>query len=239
MRKRLPLGVVIVALIAAVVVLHRLADYYPLAGLQTGPLELALGAIARLVGLTIAYWLLGSAVLLILVHLTAFPAAIRAISWVTWRPLRRLIERSVASTLVIALSTSSASTSVAPGYVPVPAGDPTTTTSHTATTQPLSITVLRPVDTLYLPIENPRQTAVATTVGEIEVTVQRGDSMWLLAERRLRELRDHNVTDADIAPYWLAVIAANTGRIRSGDPDLIFPGELLLLPEWGSEEAND
>ncbi|MCA1736482.1 MAG: hypothetical protein LC739_10330 [Actinobacteria bacterium] len=232
MRRRLPLGVVIVALIAAVVFLHRLADYYPLASLQTGPLELALGTLARLVGLTIAYWLLGSGVLLILVYLTAVPAAIRAISWVTWRPLRRLIERSVASSLVIALSTSSASASVAPGYVPVPAGDPRITT--TTTTQPLSITVLRPVDTLYLPIENPRQTAVATTVGEIEVTVQRGDSMWLLAERRLRELRDNKVTDADIAPYWLAVIAANQSRIRSGDPDLIFPGELLLLPEWGS-----
>jgi len=238
MRRRLPLGVVIVALIAAVVFLHRLADYYPLASLQTGPLELALGTLARLVGLTIAYWLLGSGVLLILVYLTAVPAAIRAISWVTWRPLRRLIERSVASSLVIALSTSSAGASVAPGYVPVPAGDPRTTTTTaaavTTTTQPLSITVLRPVDTLYLPIENPRQTAVATTVGEIEVTVQRGDSMWLLAERRLRELRDNKVTDADIAPYWLAVIAANQRRIRSGDPDLIFPGELLLLPEWDS-----
>jgi nucleoid-associated protein YgaU len=70
-------------------------------------------------------------------------------------------------------------------------------------------------------------------IDEIEVTVRPGDSMWQLAEKRMRQWRGDALTDADVAPYWLAVIAANHDRIRSGDPDLIFPGEVLILPEWG------
>ena len=54
--------------------------------------------------------------------------------------------------------------------------------------------------------------------------------MWGLAEQRLSSVRGREVLDPEIAPYWTEVIAANLARIRSGDPDLIFPGEVLVLP---------
>jgi nucleoid-associated protein YgaU len=246
MKRRLGLLVVLAGLVASVALLHRLGPEFPLSSLSQGPFEVALGAIARLVGLAIAYWLLGSSVLLILARLTAIRPAIRAVSWLTWRPIRRLIETSVASSLVLALSTGPATASVAPGYVPVPAGDPTTTTTAATTTPatttvpeapstllpPVPITISEPVDTYYLPIEAPRHVVEVATLDPLEVTVRAGDSIWLLAERRMRELRGPEVSDAQVAPYWLAVIAANRTRIRSGDPDLIFPGEVLILPEW-------
>ena len=34
-------------------------------------------------------------------------------------------------------------------------------------------------------------------------------------------------TDAEVARYWRAVIAANRSTLRSGDPSLIFPGEIV------------
>jgi hypothetical protein len=235
MRQRLGLIAVLAGLVASVIFLHRLALEFPLSALESGPLEVALGTVARLVGLVVAYWLLGSSLLLILARLAAIPAAIRAASWITWGPFRKLIERSVASSLVLALSGSPAAGSVEPSYVPVPAGDPTTTSPPTSLPSPtttIPITIADPVDTLYLPIEAPSHLVEVAVIGETEVTVRQGDNMWKLAEQRLRELKGEEITDADVAPYWLAVIAANRNRIRSGDPDLIFPGEVLILPEW-------
>ena len=36
--------------------------------------------------------------------------------------------------------------------------------------------------------------------------------------------------DTRIVPYWRRVIATNRATLRSGDPSLIFPGELVTLP---------
>jgi len=36
--------------------------------------------------------------------------------------------------------------------------------------------------------------------------------------------------DAAVADYWRRLIAANASNLRSGDPNLIFAGEVLTLP---------
>ena len=38
------------------------------------------------------------------------------------------------------------------------------------------------------------------------------------------------VADAEIAPYWVAVCERNRAALASGDPNLIFPGEVVTLP---------
>ena len=35
---------------------------------------------------------------------------------------------------------------------------------------------------------------------------------------------------AEITPYWRRVIVANAGGLRSHDPNLIYPGERIVLP---------
>ena len=236
MKRWLGLGLVLTFLVVAIVFLHGLAAEFPISALVDDSLELALGSIARLVGLAVAYWLIGSTVLLLAARLARLPAAVRALSPLTWRPLRKLVESSVASTLVLALS-SPASATVVPGYVPVPAGDPTTTTTTPSPPSPTSTVPITnpshpPAATIYLPIETARAEVVASTMAPTEVVVRPGDNMWLLAERHLHDLTGAPAGDAVVAPYWLAVIAANKDRIRSGDPDLIFPGEVLVLPAW-------
>lgn len=72
--------------------------------------------------------------------------------------------------------------------------------------------------------------AGATPVPEAsprEVVVARGDHLWKISERHL----DTTSPGSKVAPYWLEVIELNRPHIRSGDPDLIFPGEVILLPE--------
>ena len=58
------------------------------------------------------------------------------------------------------------------------------------------------------------------------VTVAPGDHFWKISQRRLHDLE----TDAAVGPYWRRVVEANLDNIRSGDPDLIYPGEIVELP---------
>jgi hypothetical protein len=34
----------------------------------------------------------------------------------------------------------------------------------------------------------------------------------------------------EVAAYWVRVLVANRGRLRSGNPDLIYPREYVRLP---------
>jgi hypothetical protein len=61
-------------------------------------------------------------------------------------------------------------------------------------------------------------------------TVAPGDNLWTIAAAHLRA---HGSPD-DVAPYWRQVIAANQATLRSGDPNLIFPGEIVTLPPVGA-----
>jgi hypothetical protein len=58
-----------------------------------------------------------------------------------------------------------------------------------------------------------------------------GDNLWQIARVEIMRVSgsDH-VDDAQVAPYWQRVIAANRSTLRSGDPSLIFAGEVVTLP---------
>lgn len=58
------------------------------------------------------------------------------------------------------------------------------------------------------------------------VVVQAGDHLWKISARHL----DEQAGESEIAPYWRRVVDVNTPRLRSGDPDLIYPGEIVQLP---------
>jgi nucleoid-associated protein YgaU len=63
--------------------------------------------------------------------------------------------------------------------------------------------------------------------------VRPGDSLWSIAEEHLATQRaaPHGaINDAEIAPFWHALVELNASTISSGDPDVIYPGESLRLP---------
>jgi hypothetical protein len=43
-------------------------------------------------------------------------------------------------------------------------------------------------------------------------------------------MRPSALTNREIAVYWLKVCSVNRDSLRSGDPDLIYPGEIVKLP---------
>jgi len=63
-------------------------------------------------------------------------------------------------------------------------------------------------------------------VADGSVVVERGDHLWKISARHIGP----EATDGEVAPYWREVITVNTPHLRSGDPDLIFPGEVVRLP---------
>jgi nucleoid-associated protein YgaU len=65
------------------------------------------------------------------------------------------------------------------------------------------------------------------------VEVRRGDHLWSISKGRMETVLRAAVEDAEVAPYWRRVVEMNRPRLRSGDPDLIFPGETVLLPAVG------
>lgn len=60
--------------------------------------------------------------------------------------------------------------------------------------------------------------------------VRRGEHLWSIAESELRVRHGPTAGPPQVAAYWRRVVEANRGSIRSGDPDLIHPGERVRLP---------
>ena len=64
-----------------------------------------------------------------------------------------------------------------------------------------------------------------TTTSAVHV-VERGECLWTIAEERL----GRGASDARVAREVARMWSVNRHRSRSGDPDLIFPGERLRMP---------
>jgi nucleoid-associated protein YgaU len=64
-----------------------------------------------------------------------------------------------------------------------------------------------------------------------EWTVRPGDHFWRIAEEVLTERRQRPPTDAETDPYWRRLVDANRQRLVDRDnPDLLFPGQVLVVP---------
>lgn len=72
--------------------------------------------------------------------------------------------------------------------------------------------------------------SVAATAGATH-TVEEGDNLWSIADRHLVETLGSEPAIAALTAYWRTLIDANTPTLRSGDPNLIYPGEIIELPE--------
>jgi hypothetical protein len=60
-----------------------------------------------------------------------------------------------------------------------------------------------------------------------------GDNLWTISAAHLASVRGDGrsaPTNRQIAVYWLKVCAVNRYSLRSGDLDLIHPGEIVKLP---------
>jgi hypothetical protein len=238
--------VVEVAMVAALIALGRRPEMAVPVGhlgawLRDGEPATVVVAVVRGIALVGAAWLLGSTLLYLAASLSRVPGAMRAVGWTTLPSVRRAVDAvcaaSVATAVVLAPSVAGAARASDPpsaslvrdghgdgrsdghgggiGHLPA---DPTPTSRPTPPSAPPPTTAA--------PVPAPADAA-------LEVVVAAGDNLWLLAARHLATVSGRSVgdvPDGEVAPYWERVCDANRARLSSGDPNLVFPGERVVLP---------
>lgn len=225
--------------------------------LSAPPEEAIYGAV-WLLSVAVTVWVAFSTILSVFAYATRLPTAIRAVEWMTVPPIRRLARRSAALLMAIG-SLSMAPVSGATELPPVPflvtadqqVGSDTQPTEFAYET-PKSIATPAPHRVREDTSDRPAQrinyetpTGIATPAphragqgtsdrpaASVCYIVRPGDDMWSITDVYLTRQEDKPPSVARITEVWREVIDLNRNRIRSGNPDLIFPGEKLLLPQW-------
>ncbi len=241
--------------VLAVATFHRLG--YPLPRwpisewLAAGPADVLVMGVLRGIGLVLSYWLLFSTLAYVLVRLADVPAALRAVEWATLPFVRRIADGVAVSALSVSLAaplalqplalaseapepvvvTTEQGAYIPPGFDAPPAYTPTVDPIEPDDTPPATLDAVKEADTAA-PAEAPPKALISPTSLPDSHVVVRGEHLWSIAEARLRAVgRTEPLGDADIAPYWARLVEANRPHLRSGDPDLIHPGEVIVFAQ--------
>jgi nucleoid-associated protein YgaU len=227
--------------VGAIAVLHALGGVEwlqipwsrPVEWLQRIPADESLPALLRIVALALAYWMAFSTALYALARITEIPRAVGVIQWATLPAVRRVVDGTAALTVVAAAVAGPAMPAhaaeepapivigVGADGLPIP---PLVDGEETSPAEALPEGVAR-IGWSPTPAEIPPDPAEPS-----RWTVAAGDNLWTIAERHLSALATSGGELPDLGDYWRRVVVANQGIIRSNDPDLIYPGEVVVLP---------
>ena len=227
--------------------------------LQQSTSEEVLLAGVRLAALVAAWWLLGSTLLYVVARVARLHGAARALGWATLPAVRRWVDRAAAVSIVAATAlgvgrpaaadppptTSPASAPVVVDVdhrdpARVPSRPPSTVRTGQAVDSPPGPTVpptgttFPPPTTapLVAPTAPPPVAPVPPPAGATH-TVTSGEHLWSIAAGQVATATGKAPADlspADVAAYWLRVVELNRHRLRSGNPNLVYPGEVVELP---------
>lgn len=196
-------------------------------------------ALVRLGALALAWYLLGATVLALTAAATRSHVLDRLRRALTIRPARQLVAVVLGLTLAAGPVATAGMAAADDTNTPItmvlldrPLELPPSTTipsAPTTTLEPTTTTVTAPpAPDSPAPADVAPPDPVATD--GLTWRVAPGDNLWSIARRVLQGASGEDPSAAEIAPYWRTLIAANRATLRSGDPNLIFPGEVLTLP---------
>jgi nucleoid-associated protein YgaU len=196
------------AVLAGALVVWHLAGLFCCAALRRGVRRHRLVAAARWAP-PLARRLVGVAGLAGVASFTLVPVAAHAATGPAEEPFVRA-PATGSSTAIVAPSTTVPPPTAAAPTAPAPTAPVTTAPATPAPNPALA----------------PSRPAARTHV------VARGDNLWGIARAEVARVTGHRAPrNAEVAPYWERLIAANRTTLRSGDPSLIYPGEVVALPD--------
>ena len=213
------------------------------------PEEAIYGAV-WLLAIAFTMWLGVTTLLSVAAYSTRLPSMIRAVEWMTLPPIRRLARRTAAVLLAVSsLTVTGAAGAAQIPPIPLVVNQPSSTlriVDHEQAARSISTPALIPTvsgsfdsapegfhDALPAGIRLPlhHRLVKGSFQGEtVEYRVEAGDNLWSITAEYMSRYGDRTPTESAITRLWQEVIDLNRNRIRSGDPDLIFPGETILLP---------
>ncbi len=234
--------------------LHGLADrrwfqidYTDLGGwLARTNLPDALTAIARLAALGLAYYVLISTVLYVIAVASGSRSLLRLTRPLAIPIVKSLADRVIAGSIAIGtLATPllgstpppdlrpdiAVSADIAADYLPPSRLVDAVESERLGNPPAPDVVSFTGRPTTSSPVEAEEVTENLPVGGVAEVTVRMGDHLWGLSESRLLQAIGRMPLDHEVAPYWREVVETNRDRIRSGNPDLIQPGEVVILPD--------
>jgi nucleoid-associated protein YgaU len=86
------------------------------------------------------------------------------------------------------------------------------------------------------PPNDPNDSQDPVGVQVVEVTVERGDNFWTIAQDALHTTWGRTPSHAETTDYWRQLVAVNRDRLAPPhDPDLIYPGQRFALPPIPTE----
>ncbi len=216
--------------------------------LQETPADESLPALVRIVALALTYWLAISTTFYALARAVRIPSAVRTIEWATLPAVRRVVDGTAALTIVTATVAGPAMPAIAtdgPAPIVVEIGEdglpipPFVDSEDAQPGETLPQGAAR-VGWTPTPAGVPAPIATAPTTAVItepaQWTVAPGDNLWIIAEQHLGTFAGSGTQLPDIGDYWHRVVVANHDIIRSSDPDLIYPGEVVVLPAVAEEQ---
>lgn len=183
---------------------------------QTPPGDVAAGLV-RVAAVVIVAWLALSTTLYLLGTITRFRALVRLTGPVTLPGVRRLVERAAVVGFSASMLLPHAAMAQQPAGGWAPPGTAVTIEAPAPATEPVVV----------VPAVAP------TDVQQGRWVVAHGDNLWTIAEEAIAEARGVDVADlrsADVVPYWRELIRVNQDRLVSGDPNLIYAPERIVLP---------
>ena len=200
------------------------------------PADDAIAAFIWLAALGCVIWLAGSTLLYLVARASRIQALIRSVEWMTLPAIRRVAERALGAVLMASTVTVAPVRADQPPPVVVVVNDDGTfvppglagqiDTVPQAPAGPESAVPPRPAF--------PSETSVHTDeLSPAEVTVRSGDNLWIMCRRHLTSALGHRPANEEVAPYWRQVIAHNQPHLISGNPDLIYAGEVIEMPPTG------
>lgn len=190
--------------------------------ITAGTPEPALLALGRLVGLILCGWLLASHLLYTVAIATRSHRLAEVLRPVTLPLVRRIAAGLATITITFNTFTAVAQTTTEPTIVAVDTDSLRTEATPTPNLQPV----------VEVESEEPCEMEEPTGSYSAPLTwlVRPGDHLWKIAGEHLTIVLDRPPTRDEHARYWVEVIDAARPIIRSGDPDLIYPGEEIPLP---------
>lgn len=202
---------------------------------------LASVAILRLVVLGLAWYLVGVTTIGLLARLTRAAALIRVADALTVPFVRRLLQGALGVGLATAMVGAAAG---APGRAfdgPGPGGGQQVAAASTvdgdggATMERVepevaSMDRVEDPSTARMTLVDSPNPAMPERSSRHEVAA--GEHLWVIAEEHLTEAFDRQPDDDEVHTHWKALIEHNRDRLADPDnPDLIYPGQVIELPE--------
>ena len=226
----------------------------------------AVAALLRLVVLALAWYLVGATTVGIVARLVRVAGLIRVADALTLPMVRRLLQGALGVSLATAMV--GASTAPVPRDLDAPRlvlAAEQTSTERAGDEHALSMRMVDPQAgdagdeargepiSMRLVEQEPEAAddvevePSAADVDEADAAaaldpvhrVEAGESLWSIARDALADRWERTPSDAEVHGYWLQLIEHNRADLADPDnPDLIFPGDELALPEVTDHHAR-